>query len=318
MQNRTWGRRITALLCALTILLLAGCQSKPEETSEETAPETKYIATTFYPLYALAVNIIKDVPDLFLSCLTQPQDGCIRSYSLSEWDYAILLGQDAVILGGRGLESFEGALSQLTSQPILLSALEGAHLREETAGNADDENTAHFLGENPWLFMSVAGAIEMSIAIAGDMAAIDKQYAKTYQDNLTAYIARLEQLASDMTALISRAPARPVAVLHEGLTYFADQLALKTALVHPREPGSDAIDNDLKNLLQALEDSGAEVVLLEEQAPHHLTAALEEAGYPVARIDTLTAHMANGDAGAYERVMLENAQAAYDALMRAE
>lgn len=318
MQNRTWGRRITALLCALTILLLAGCQSKPEETSEETAPETKYIATTFYPLYALAVNIIKDVPDLFLSCLTQPQDGCIRSYSLSEWDYAILLGQDAVILGGRGLESFEGALSQLTSQPILLSALEGAQLRRETAGDADDENTSHFLGENPWLFMSVTGAMEMSAAIAGDMAVIDEQYASVYQENLAEYTERLKKLAADMDAVISRAPDRPVAVLHEGLTYFAGQLGLEIACVYPREPGADAIDNDLGQLLLALDESGAQVVFLEEQAPHHLVEALEAAGYPVARIDTLTAHMADGDAGTYERVMKENAQAAYDALMRAQ
>lgn len=309
-------KRITALLCALALLLLAGCQSSKTEEKIEDTLETKYITTTFYPLYALAVNIVKDVPALSLSCLTQPQDGCIRSYSLSEWDYSILLNQDAVILGGRGLESFESALSQLTNQPILLSVLEGAHLREEDVGDSDDENTAHFIGENPWSFMSVAGAMEICVAIAGDMATIDESFTETYHENLTAYIARLESLISEMSALIALAPNPPVAVLHEGLTYFCEQFSLNIACIYPREPGSDAVDNDLDALLLALKESGAKVVFIEEQAPSHLVNALEEAGYSVARLDTLTAHMADGDTGTYERVMLENAQKAQAALMQ--
>ncbi len=59
------------------------------------------------------------------------------------------------------------------------------------------------------------------------------------------------------------------------------------------------------------------MVFIEEQAPAHLVEALETAGYPVARIDTMTAHPADGDAQTYERVMIENAHSARDALERA-
>lgn len=315
MSTRHWGKRMAALICALTVLLLTGCHPLMEG---EDALETKYIATSFYPLYALAVNITKDVSALSLSCLTQPQDGCIRGYDLSDWDYSVLMNQDAVIFGGRGLESFESTLSQLTDGPILLSVLEGAHLREEDAGDADDENTAHFLNENPWSFMSVSGAIEISIAIAGDMAEIDELFAEKYHENLEKYLDRLERLAWEMEKLAEPAAGKKAAVLHEGLTYLAEQLELEIACVYPREPGSDAVDNDLEALLEALEASGAQAVLLEEQAPAHLIGALEEAGYPTARIDTLTAHMADGNAEAYERIMLQNAQQVRDAFGRAQ
>lgn len=314
MSTKRWGKRLAALVCALALLLLSGCHPLLEG---EDALETKYVSTTFYPLYSLAVNIVKDVPSLSLSCITQPQDGCIRSYELSDWDYSTLMGQDAVIFGGRGLESFEGTLTQIAEGPILISALEGTFLREEDSGDSDDENTAHFLGENPWSFMSVAGAMEISIAIAGDMAAIDETFAEQYHSNLTDFLARLEALIGDMSDIIASAPYRPVAVLHEGLTYFAEQFSLPIAYVHPREPGSDITDNDLLALLEALEESGAKVVFLEEQAPVHLVNALEEAGYPVARLDTLTAHMADGDTGKYESIMLENAQEARNALEKA-
>lgn len=313
MLQKNFIRRLAALGLVLLMLLLSGCHSLMEG---EDALERKYITTTFYPLYALALNITQDVPALSLSCLTQPQDGCIRSYELSDWDYSLLMNQDAVILGGHGLESFESSLAQLSNQPILLTALEGVHLREETAGNSDDENTSHFLGENPWAFLSVAGAMEMSSVIAAEMAEIDELFAERYHENLEEYLARLETLISQMSDIIAPAPYRPVAVLHEGLTYFAQQFSLEISLVYPRESGSDAIDNDLEALLEALAESGAEVVFIEEQAPAHLVQALEAAGYPVARIDTLTAHMADGDTQTYERVMLENAHSAWEALER--
>ena len=315
MSTRHWGKRLTAFFTVLAVLLLSGCQ--PIMTGED-ALKTQYVSATFYPLYSLAVNIVKDVPALSLSCLAQPQDGCIRSYTLSDWDYQTLMAQDALIFGGRGLESFEGTLTQLTSGPVLLSALEGAKLREETAGNPDDENTSHFTGENPWSFLSVAGAMEISIAIAGDMAAVDETFAEKYHENLTEYLARLETLISKMSDIMARAPFRKVAVLHEGLTSFAEQFGLNMVSVYPREPGSSLIDNDLSALLETLRETGAEAVLVEEQAPSSLVKAIEEAGYPVARLDTLTAHMADGDAGAYERIMLENAEALAEALSRAQ
>lgn len=310
---KNMGKRIAALVIAALMLILSGCHSLMDDSDSQ---ETKYIAATFYPIYALAVNIMKDVPALSLTCLTQPQDGCLRSYQLSDWDERLLLSQDAVVLGGRGLESFESTLQQLPNQPILLSTLEGLNLREENVGDPDDEQT-HFSGENPWTFLSVAGAMEMSIAIAGSMQSIDEAFADRYAENLTEYLDRLEMLVGDMSDIIAPAPRRPVAVLHEGLTYFTAQFSLDMALIYPREPGTDLSGNDMEALFAALKESNIRVVFLEKQAPAHLVNALKDAGYAVARLDTLTNHPADGDFFAYEQIMLENARAAYAALEEA-
>ena len=159
--------------------------------------------------------------------------------------------------------------------------------------------------------------MEICISAAADMAAIDELFADKYHENLEEYLDRLERRVWDMEKVMNAAPKKKIALLHEGLPYFAEQLGLEIACVYPREPGSDLIENDLEALLEKLRMTSCEVVFLEEQTPEHLVRALEEAGYPVARIDTLTAHMADGDTGAYERIMLENAQAARDALERA-
>ena len=294
-------KRCLALLLALAALLLSGCSPMAG------VPEDTRVMASFYPLYALALNLVKDVPALTLGCLVQPQAGCPRSYQLSDWDAALIAGQDALIVGGRGLESFETALKGAASGPVVLTALGGLTLYN--SGEAASEESSHLAGDNPWLFLSVPGAMEMCISIAAGMAQLDEPYADIYMDNLSEYLARLEDLADDMENAMARARPRPVAVLHEGLGYLARQLKLEIACEYPREPGSEQYGNDLDDLLEALAASGAEVALIERQAPQNLVEALEQAGYAVVRLDTLMTHPADGDPTAYERAMLDNAEA---------
>ena len=271
----------------------------------------KSIAATFYPLYAIALNLVKDVPDLALSCLIQPQDGCLRSYSLSEWDYLILASQDAVICGGRGLESFSGTLSAMQDGPIVITCLQGQTLKNN--GEAQDEES-HLTGENPFLFLSAGGAMSIASTLAYSLIEIDPDYADTYRANLTEYLSRLDALAAEMAETMASVPSRRVALMNEGLSYLADQLALNVAVQIDHEPGVAVEDNDLDSVLSQLKEAQAEVVLLESQAPMHLVEDLQAAGYRVALIDILSAHAADGDSEAYERIMRDNCARIADAL----
>ena len=290
-------------------MLLCGCAKKQEPVQQEEG--RKSIAATFYPLYAIALNLVKDVPDLSLSCLIQPQDGCLRSYSLSEWDYLILASQDAVICGGRGLESFSGALSAMQDGPIVITCLQGQTLKNN--GEAQDEES-HLTGENPFLFLSAGGAMSIASTLAYSLIEIDPDYADTYRANLTEYLSRLDALAAEMAETMAAAPSRRVALMNEGLSYLADQLALNVAVQIDHEPGTAVEDNDLDNVLSQLKEAQAEVVLLESQAPMHLVEDLQAAGYRVALIDILSAHAADGDPEAYERIMRDNCARIADAL----
>ena len=292
-------------------MLLCGCAKKQEPVQQEQEEGRKSIAATFYPLYAIALNLVKDVPDLALSCLIQPQDGCLRSYSLSEWDYLILASQDAVICGGRGLESFSGTLSAMQDGPIVITCLQGQTLKND--GEAQDEES-HLAGENPFLFLSAGGAMSIASTLAYSLIEIDPDYADTYRANLTEYLSRLDALAAEMAETMASVPSRRVALMNEGLSYLADQLALNVAVQIDHEPGVAVEDNDLDSVLSQLKEAQAEVVLLESQAPMHLVEDLQAAGYRVALIDILSAHAADGDPEAYERIMRDNCARIADAL----
>ena len=161
-----------------------------------------------------------------------------------------------------------------------------------------------------------AVVVLMSVAttIAYSLMEIDPEYADLYQKNLQDYLARLDELAGQMADVLARAPGKRVALMNEGLSYLADQLALNVVAQIDHEPGVSVEDNDLEAVLSQLEEADAEVVLLESQAPMHRVEALEGAGYRVALLDILSAHPADGDLYAYERIMLENSERVAEAL----
>ena len=86
------------LLAAILLagLLLTGCsiQVQPVENPRQ-------IYAGFYPVYALTAPLLENAEKLQLKCLTQPQDGCLRDYALSDWDLSVVAyDADAVVLAG--------------------------------------------------------------------------------------------------------------------------------------------------------------------------------------------------------------------------
>jgi ABC-type Zn uptake system ZnuABC Zn-binding protein ZnuA len=295
---------------ALIALPLSGCH---EMVPQQAVPE-QTIYASFAPVYALAAPIVEDVPGISLRCLVQPQDGCLRNYELSDWDEALLGNADAAILAGRGLESFESRFSG--GGLAVISAQDGLALINNGVVAAEGDEPDHFDGENPWGYLSVELARAMSASIASGMAQLDPDFYEAYEHNLAHFDEALEALLTRMEEAIIAAPEASVAVMHEGLFYMADELGLDVAAVVRREPGTALSDNELDAALATLSGSGAEVILIERQAPQSLRRALESAGYQLALIDTLATHTP-GESGGYIQTMDSNAQALAAALKRA-
>ncbi len=303
------------ILALISLLLLSGCVklTRPEPEPTAAAPEGKLIYASFYPLYALAEQVVSGVPNMTLRPLIQPQDGCLRNYELSEWDVAKIAASDAVILGGRGLERFEPALmGGEQSQVAAIGAMNGLTL----IGQGEDEDgelDSHLQGENPWLFLSTEGAGQIMESIAGGMAGLDPGFESLYAHNLVHGMEQLDKLRQDCLEILLQTSPRPVALLHEGLPYLAEELGLNVVCQVDREPGSELYDNDLKAAVEQMRATGAKVALMERQAPDQLKRALKEAGFQVALIDTLSTFPIGAGFEHYLRAMKGNAQAVADA-----
>ena len=73
----------------------------------------------------------------------------------------------------------------------------------------------------------------------------------------------------------------------------------------------------MEECLERLRESGAQLALIEQQAPAALETALEDAGYAVARLDTLSTRSETEDGiEGYLDAMMENAKAVAEACRR--
>ena len=303
-------RKLSAMFMCLC-LLLAGCGSEPAED----APEEISVYATFYPIYAAAAMITENVPDLRLNCLVQPQDGCLRSYMLSDWDAALLGSADALIAGGQGLESFEAALHLLGEDELAVAEVfYNMELFEQRAENGDSDGDSHWLDANPHIYMSMEGMIEIVGRTAQSMAMLDPRYEEMYLQNLERAEGRLKALREEIKTEVGKFSGHKVAVLNEALVYAARDYGLD-ALCWERESGESMDETALAELLTALKEREIRVVLIERQAPQSLVEALEGAGIAVAALDVLSTRRADEGYEGYFAAQRANAAAVREAYL---
>ena len=293
--------RLWSVLALLT--LLTGC--RPLVETEET-PLSIY--ATFYPIYALTEAVMRDVPDAELHCLVQPQDGCLRAYAISDWDAYLLASADAVICGGRGLESFESLLFQWgKSGPAVSAVLYNLELYEGKA--TGDREDSHLDGPNPHLYLSLEGAKRMIEGITGSMMALDPRYGDRYAENEEKAMAALNALSDQIQTEVGHLKGRKIALMHEALIYPAKDLGLEIVDWIDRESGEGLYGDALTACADRVKASGAEVVLIEQQAPAALIAALHSASIGVARLDTLSTGREGQGFDHYMEALQNNARA---------
>ena len=303
-----------ALLLLVLACALSGCKPLVQE---EAGPISIY--ATFYPMYALTDAVMQDVADASLHCLVQPQDGCLRAYQLSDWDAALLIrGADAVIAGGRGLESFESTLfSWGENGPAVSAVLYNLELYEPQQ-RVDGEAHSHFQGPNPHLYMSLDGAAHIVESISATLVSLDPDYSEQYIRNSARTIEALRALLEASRNSLAAIAGRRVALMSEALIYVARDYELEVADWIERETGSAFGDNELTMWFERLDKADVNVVLIEKQAPQALVESLEAHGFTVALIDVLSTHVEGEGFDSYLEAQSNNAQAILEAFERAD
>jgi len=298
--------RLMALLVAMA-LLICGCAPVVEQVQEDS-----HIYASFYPVYALSSLVLDGVSGIRLSCLTQPQDGCLRAYELSDWDLHMLAYDgDAIIMGGSGLESFSDMLYSLgNAGPAVISATYGLNLYN---GDGEDvlitEDSSHLTGENPHYYMSIYGAGLMMGNIADALCELYPEKADEIEKNAAGAAEVLTDLKARAEEICADVQGEKVILMNEAMIYPAMEYGLEVEYWFDRESGDTLYGSGLESLLEELSQCEARVILIEKQAPSELVLALEDAGYSVALIDTMSSFAMGAAGEGYISAQLANAGA---------
>ncbi len=241
-----------------SLILLSGCSSDTSKPSS-TAPSADQLTlvTSFYPMYIMALNITAEVPGIELINLTSPQTGCLHDYQLTPNDVKTLNKADIFIVNGAGTESFLDKAVKQQPQLKIVTASQGIELIKGQ-GEA---------GDNPHVWVSIAGAIKEVDNIAEQLAVLDPSHASLYRRNAETYTSKLRLLSQEMHAQLEGVDNRSIVTFHEAFPYFAQEFGLNIVAIVEREPGSEPNAAELANTIKMIRKSQAKALFTEPQYP---------------------------------------------------
>ncbi len=276
-------------------LFLAGCTKK-----EDSARLT--VVTSFYSMYIMTANIVKDVPGVKLVNMAPPFSGCLHDYQMTPQDMKTLSRADILVINGAGMESFLNDVIRQNTKMSVIDASENVELIEER-GNA-----------NPHIFVSISGAIQQVRNIEAGLEKADPEYVGYYRDNVQRLIwSKLEMLKNKMHLALKDIKNRNIITFHEAFPYFAREFNLNILAVIEREPGSEPSAGELARTIELVRKNKVKALFAEPQYPAKSSQTIaQETGAKVYILDPAVTGPMEPDA--YIQAMEKNMEVLKEAL----
>ncbi|TRZ49537.1 zinc ABC transporter substrate-binding protein [bacterium] len=261
------------------------------------ASETKEIkiVASFYPMYIMAKNVVKDVPGVSVQNLTPPLTGCLHDYTVTTNDMKKLADAQVFVANGAGMESFLDKI--IAGHPnIKIIQLAGGIPLIKGEGNE---------GDNPHLWVSISNAIIQVKNLGKAMGEFDSSHKELYAKNTANYVAKLEALRQKMHSELAPYKGRSIITFHEAFPYFAQEFGFNIAAVVEREPGSEPSAKELAETIDLIKKNGILPLFSEPQYPAAAAQTIaEETGAKVYVLDP--AVTGPDDYDAYINIMENN------------
>ncbi|WP_462401585.1 zinc ABC transporter substrate-binding protein [Pseudomonas sp. Marseille-QA0332] len=271
------------------------------------------VLTSIKPLQQIAAAVQEGVgsPEVLL-----PPGASPHHYALRPSDVRKVAQVDLLYWIGPDMEGFlPRVLASRQKATVAVQDLPGMHLRRfgedshsHEAGHDHDDHDDHDHDHRPGsldahLWLSTANARVIAARMATDLAAADPANATRYQDNLKAFVGRLDGLDRRIREKVASVAGKPYFVFHEAFDYFEAAYGLKHtgvfSVAAEVQPGAQHVAA-MRKRLQAV---GKTCVFSEPPLRPRLAETLT-AGLPVrlAELDALGGDDAV-DARGYERLL---------------
>lgn len=254
-------RLMLGLVTGLLIISIIGCGmnsgSKPGVSRSAYQENQLTIATSFYPMYIMAINIAQDIHGVQVVHMASPQSGCLHDYQLTPNDLKILEKAQVFIINGAGMEAFMDKIVQQQPDLKIIEASRDIKLVKNTSNGLD----------NPHVWVSISGAILQVKNIGAQLAVLDPRNAGKYRANTTAYINKLESLQKKLHKSQEAIKNRDIVTFHEAFPYFAKEFKLNIVAVVEREPGSQPSAGELADTIKLVKNLKVKALFAESQYP---------------------------------------------------
>lgn len=275
----------------LVSLFLTGCNNSAKSNNSTESNNKLTIVTSFYPMYISTLNIVKDIPNVEVLNMTTSQTGCLHDYSLSTKDLKTLSNADILIINGAGMESFLDDVIDEYSDLKIIEASKGIDLIEDTEHDdhtEDHDHEDHDHDVNPHVWVSISKNIEEVSNIAEELYSLDPNHANEYQDNANEYIAKLENLKTEMHSTLDNIAHKDIITFHEAFPYFAEEFGLNIVGVIEIEPDSEPSAKEVENIISIINEKNIKALFTEPQYSSKIADTIaKETGASIYTLDPI-------------------------------
>ena len=275
----------------LVSLFLTGCNNSAKSNNSTESNNKLTIVTSFYPMYISTLNIVKDIPNVEVLNMTTSQTGCLHDYSLSTKDLKTLSNADILIINGAGMESFLDDVIDEYSDLKIIEASKGIDLIEDTEHDdhtEDHDHEDHDHDVNPHIWVSISKNIEEVSNIAEELSSLDPNHANEYQDNANEYIAKLENLKTEMHSTLDNIAHKDIITFHEAFPYFAEEFGLNIVGVIEIEPDSEPSAKEVENIISIINEKNIKALFTEPQYSSKIADTIaKETGASIYTLDPI-------------------------------
>lgn len=306
-KTRFLGIGILCLTLVISIIYLG--QTLAKKTSVQDMAENKLtIATSFYPIYIMALNITDGVPGLELLNIAPPETGCLHNVGLSAADMKLLDRSDIFLVNGAGMEGYLEKILSGFSNLILIDASKNLDL------NSISPHIQSFGNDiNPHFWVSIELAIEQVKNIGEQLAFYDRDNKHLYLENTKKYVNNLENLRQRMHERLKDIKYRDIITYHDAFHYFAREFNLNILAVIQKTPGSEPSARELADICAIVRNMQAKIIFTEPQYSGSAAQTIaRETGAKIYTLDPASAGPMEKDA--YINIMERNLHTLQEAL----
>lgn len=263
------------IILTLIILTVTGCSSNTDNksvSSKDKKEDTIKIVTSFYPMYLLASNIVKDIDNIELINMTNSSTGCLHDYSLTTDNIKLLDDCDIFIINGAGMESFLDKVLKQNPDLKIIDASEGIELiKSDYTKESDNHDHNHDHDDeqdeeyNPHVWLSVKNAIKQVENIENKLIEYNSENKDTYSKNTKEYIEQLTNLDNKIHNELDNIENKNIVTFHEAFPYFAKEYGLNIVGVVQREPGSEPSAKELQETIEKIKNLDVKAIFVEPQ-----------------------------------------------------
>jgi ABC-type Zn uptake system ZnuABC Zn-binding protein ZnuA len=309
------------LILSLTACVAAIALSACGDDDEASGSDGKVQVITTLPLFAEFVREVGgdrvDVEALL------PAGADPHTWEPSPQDIAPLADADIVFANGLDLEPSALEVIEANLGDAQLVALgeeaevevhegEDEHGHEEGEGEhgeaEEEDNHQHSEGD-PHLWMDPANAIAYLTVIRDELATADPEGEVDYLENHDAYVQQIEDADGylmDATDAV-RDENRRLITTHDAFGYLADHLGFEITAFVSEGPGSDTSPDDIRAIVEAVEDAGVPAVFSEPQTSGESEVLEQVAEDTGAEVCTLYSDAFDDEIDTYIEMMRFNA-----------